>query len=150
VVHGHRVLRGHRLAGDRLVRGPGHALRRPRQYNQWVKHKIKFDSPWCVRRRPEFDKLLFTQGNVLGGRKSIASTNFGTAGNPMFDPKPGCCLYKQGSFITTFFPKNVQADLPAKRRLLLPARESRWREADPRWRRHGRPAEATAPAPARS
>ena len=26
----------------------------------------------------EFDKIAFTQGNVLGGRKSIASNNFGT------------------------------------------------------------------------
>ena len=59
----------------------------------------------------EFEKLAFTDGNVLGGRKSIASTNFGNAGNPMFDPKPGCMLYKQGSFITTFFPKDVQANL---------------------------------------
>ena len=39
-------------------------------------------------------------GNVLGGRKSIASNAFGTAGNPMFDAKPGCMLFKQGSFIT--------------------------------------------------
>ncbi len=82
------------------------------QYNQWVKNQIKFQSPLVNQAAAEFEKLAFTDGNVLGGRKSIASTNFGTAGNPMFDPKPGCMLYKQGSFITTFFPKNVQADLP--------------------------------------
>ena len=62
----------------------------------------------------EFEKLAFTDGNVLGGRKAIASTNFGTAGNPMFDDHgPGCWMYKQGSFITAFFPKDVQADLDA-------------------------------------
>ena len=82
------------------------------QYNQWVKNQIKFQSPLVNQAAAEFQKLAFTDGNVLGGRKAIASTNFGTAGNPMFDPKPGCMLYKQGSFITTFFPKNVQADLP--------------------------------------
>ena len=86
----------------------------PDQYNQWVQHKIKFDSPLVRQAAAEFDKIMFTQGNVLGGRKSIASTNFGTAGNPMFDPKPGCFLYKQGSFITTFFPKNVQANLDSE------------------------------------
>jgi alpha-glucoside transport system substrate-binding protein len=81
-------------------------------YNKWVKHEIKFDSPLVRQAAAEFQKIAFTNGNVLGGRKSIASNNFGTAGNPMFDAKPGCMLYKQGSFITTFFPKNIQADLP--------------------------------------
>jgi alpha-glucoside transport system substrate-binding protein len=81
------------------------------QYNQWVQHKIKFDSQLVKQAAAEFEKIAFTDGNVLGGRKSIASNAFGTAGNPMFDPKPGCMLYKQGSFITTFFPKSVQADL---------------------------------------
>jgi len=80
-------------------------------YNQWVKHQIKFDSPLVRQAAAEFEKVAYTPGNVLGGRKSIASNDFGTAGNPMFDPKPGCMLFKQGSFITGFFPKNVQADL---------------------------------------
>jgi alpha-glucoside transport system substrate-binding protein len=84
----------------------------PDQYNAWVKHTVKFDSPLVRQAAAEFEKIAFTDGNVLGGRKSIASTNFGTAGNSMFNPKPGCMLMKQGSFITTFFPKNVQADLP--------------------------------------
>jgi alpha-glucoside transport system substrate-binding protein len=84
----------------------------PDQYNQWVKHQIQFDSPLVRQAAAEFQKIAFTDGNVLGGRKSIASNNFGTAGNAMFDAKPGCMLYKQGSFITGFFPKNVQADLP--------------------------------------
>ncbi len=80
-------------------------------YNKWVTHQTPFSSPVVNQAAAEFEKLAFTDGNVLGGRKSIASNNFGTAGNPMFDAKPGCMLYKQGSFITTFFPKNVQADL---------------------------------------
>ncbi len=81
------------------------------EYNQWVNHEIKFDSPLVREAAAEFEKLMFTDGNVLGGRKAIASTNFGTAGNPMFDAEPGCWLYKQGSFITGFFPKNVVANL---------------------------------------
>jgi alpha-glucoside transport system substrate-binding protein len=80
-------------------------------YNDWVSHKTKFDSPLVKKAAAEFEKIAFTKGNVLGGQKSIASNAFGTAGNPMFDKKPGCFLFKQGSFITTFFPKAVQADL---------------------------------------
>jgi alpha-glucoside transport system substrate-binding protein len=87
----------------------------PDQYNQWVKHQIKFDSPLVRQAAAEFEKVAFTSGNVLGGRKSIASNAFGTAGNPMFTPnKPGCMLFKQGSFITGagFFPPAVQSNLP--------------------------------------
>jgi alpha-glucoside transport system substrate-binding protein len=83
-------------------------------YNKWVKHETKFDSPLVRQAADEFQKIAFTDGNVFGGRKSIASNAFGTAGNPMFNAKPGCMLFKQGSFITGagFFPKNVQSNLP--------------------------------------
>jgi alpha-glucoside transport system substrate-binding protein len=82
-------------------------------YNSWVQHETLFDSDLVKEAAAEFEKLMFTEGNVLGGRKSISSTNFGTAGNPMFDKEPGCWLYKQGSFITGFFPDSVTADLDA-------------------------------------
>ncbi len=85
----------------------------PDEYNKWVKNETKFNSPVVKQAAAEFEKLMFTDGNVLGGRKAIASTNFGTAGNPMFDAKPGCWMYKQGSFITGFFPKKVTADIDA-------------------------------------
>jgi ABC-type glycerol-3-phosphate transport system substrate-binding protein len=81
-------------------------------YNQWISHQVKFDSPIVRQAADEFQKIAFTPGNVLGGRKSIASNNFGTAGNAMFDAKgPGCYMYQQGSFITGFFPKPIQAAL---------------------------------------
>jgi alpha-glucoside transport system substrate-binding protein len=69
-------------------------------YNDWVAHKTKFDSPLIKQSAAEFEKLMFTEGNVLGGRKAIASTSFGTAGNPMFENPPKCWMYKQGTFIT--------------------------------------------------
>jgi alpha-glucoside transport system substrate-binding protein len=83
----------------------------PDTYNKWVSHEVKFDSDVVRQAAAEFEKIAFTPGNVLGGRKSIASNGFGAAGNPMFDAKPGCWMYKQGSFITAFFPESVQANL---------------------------------------
>jgi alpha-glucoside transport system substrate-binding protein len=80
-------------------------------YNKWISHDVKFDSPVVRQAATEFQTVAFTDGNVLGGRKAIASNNFGTAGNAMFDAKPGCLMYMQGSFITGFFPKAVQSDL---------------------------------------
>lgn len=83
-------------------------------YKSWVSHDLPFDSDVVRESAAEFEKLMFTDGNVLGGRDAIASTNFGTAGNPMFDAGgPSCWLYKQGSFITGFFPDEVKADLDA-------------------------------------
>jgi alpha-glucoside transport system substrate-binding protein len=83
-------------------------------YNGWVTHEIPFDSDEVRQAADEFETLLFTEGNVLGGRDAIASTNFGTAGNPMFDDGgPSCWMYNQGSFITGFFPKEILADLDA-------------------------------------
>ncbi len=83
-------------------------------YNSWVTHETPFDSDLVRQAAAEFEKLMFTEGNVLGGREAIASNNFGTAGSAMFDKAgPKCWLYKQGSFITGFFPKDVTADLDA-------------------------------------
>jgi alpha-glucoside transport system substrate-binding protein len=82
-------------------------------YNQWVKGDVKFDSSQVKQAADEFSKLLFTDGNTLGGQAAIASTNFGTAGTPMFQDPPKCWMYNQGSFITGFFPKSVTKDLDA-------------------------------------
>ena len=81
-------------------------------YNSWVTHETPFDSDLVREAAAEFEELMFTDGNVLGGREAISSTNFGTAGNPMFDEGgPSCWMYKQGSFITGFFPEDIVADL---------------------------------------
>lgn len=80
-------------------------------YQQWVDHTVKFDSDVVRQAATTFSTLAFTDGYVLGGRSSIASNNFGTAGNAMFEDDPGCYMYMQGSFITDFFPEDVQASL---------------------------------------
>jgi alpha-glucoside transport system substrate-binding protein len=82
-------------------------------YNDWVSHKVKFDSPSVKQAGDEMEKLLFTSGNVPGGQKGIANSNWQTVANSMFDAKPGCWMLKQGNFITGFFPKDVQSNLDA-------------------------------------
>jgi alpha-glucoside transport system substrate-binding protein len=76
-------------------------------YNQWVSHEVPFDSELVREAAAEFEELMFTEGNVLGGREAIASTNFGNAANPMFKEEPDCWLYKQGSFMTGFFQESA-------------------------------------------
>ena len=53
------------------------------------------------------DRAEVPEGNTLGGREAIASTNFGNAANPMFKPEPDCWMYKQGSFMTGFFQESA-------------------------------------------
>jgi alpha-glucoside transport system substrate-binding protein len=83
------------------------------KYNDWVTHKIKFDDPVVKQAGEEIQKLLFTSGNVTGGQKAIANSNWQTVANSMFDAKPGCWMLKQGNFVTSFFPKPVQANIDA-------------------------------------
>ena len=111
-------------------------------YNSWVTHETPFDSDLVREAAAEFEELMFTDGNVLGGREAMASTNFGTAGNPMFDAKPGCWMYNQGSFITGFFPEDDPGrPRRQRRRHGLPAGRGRWREPRHRWWRPGHAAQ---------
>jgi alpha-glucoside transport system substrate-binding protein len=80
-------------------------------YNGWVEGDVKFDSPEVKEAATWFEDTVLAEGNVLGGRRGVASTDFGAAGNPMFDEEPGCWMMKQGTFITGFFPDDVQSNL---------------------------------------
>lgn len=86
----------------------------PEGYNAWVKGDVKFDSPEFRNAAAYFEKLFLTNDDyVNGGRESIPALSFGDASKGLFtDPaKPDCMMYSQGSFITGFFPEEIQADL---------------------------------------
>jgi alpha-glucoside transport system substrate-binding protein len=68
-------------------------------YNQWVNHQIPFNDPKVLAVTDQIQKLLLDDGKTNGGRQSIASNNFLTAGNPLFDNPPGCFLFRQGNFV---------------------------------------------------
>jgi alpha-glucoside transport system substrate-binding protein len=82
-------------------------------YNQWVNHEIPFNDPQVLDVLNQMDALLLADGRTNGGRQSIASNNFNTAANPMFDEPPGCFMYRQGNFVATpgNFPDEVIADI---------------------------------------
>jgi ABC-type glycerol-3-phosphate transport system substrate-binding protein len=83
------------------------------KYNQWVSHELPFTSPEIREAANTFGRIALTEGNVVGGRQSIASNNFGTAANPMFRPTPGCFMYRQGNFVAAAggFPEAVLAKI---------------------------------------
>jgi alpha-glucoside transport system substrate-binding protein len=88
----------------------------PDNYDKWVKGELKFDSPEIKPAFDYFEKIAFTDGNVLGGTKAIVATNFQTGGNALFKQPPGCYLFKQATFISGKggFPDAVIAELDTK------------------------------------
>ena len=83
-------------------------------YDAWVAGKTPFTDPSV---KAAFQKVLDIWMNdkyVYGGPNYIVQTNFGEAPKAAFDDPPKCLLTNQGSFITTFFPKDIQADLDNK------------------------------------
>ena len=120
-------------------------------YNDWVSHEIPFDDDIVKEAGGQMEKLLFADGNVAGGQKGIANSNWQTVANPMFEAKPGCWLLKQGNFIVNFMPKDVQADLDANVGVFgFPPAEAGGEQPDPGWWRHGHAARPTTTAPRRS
>jgi alpha-glucoside transport system substrate-binding protein len=85
----------------------------PDVYDQWVSHEVKFSDPPVKAAFDTYAKIALTQGNVLGGAKSIVSSSFQTAANPMFTNPPGCFLHKQGNFVTQkgFLSEAVRAKI---------------------------------------
>jgi alpha-glucoside transport system substrate-binding protein len=78
-------------------------------YDKWVAGELKFSDPVVKNAANEMARIWFDDALVFGGRKSIASTGFGVAPNPMFDKDgPKCWLHKQGNFITSFFPADAK------------------------------------------
>src|SRR5579875_3622028 len=80
-------------------------------YNNWISHKVLFNSPVVKEAANKVASMLFQPGEVNGGQKAIASSNFQTVGNNLFvsgKAKGQCFMMKQGSFITGFFPTSIQ------------------------------------------
>jgi alpha-glucoside transport system substrate-binding protein len=79
-------------------------------YQKWATHEIPFNDPTVVRAGEMFGDIMFgnNDGNVLGGAAGTVSLAFGDAPTPMFNDPPDCWLHHQATFITAFFPENVQ------------------------------------------
>jgi alpha-glucoside transport system substrate-binding protein len=83
----------------------------PSVYDDWTSHRIPFNDERIVKSLDEAAKFNKDPKMVLGGTKGVLNTAFGDAMTPAFQNPPKCMLHRQGNFATTFYPKNVQADL---------------------------------------
>jgi alpha-glucoside transport system substrate-binding protein len=83
------------------------------QYTAWWKGKLPWSSPTVQKAAKKFADVALTSGNVNGGGKAIAATNFGTTANLFVKDKSKCFMMRQGSFITDFFPDAIKAEYKA-------------------------------------
>jgi len=79
----------------------------PETYDKWTKGELKFDSPEVRNAIQILSDLWFADGFVYGGRKAIASTNFGESVKPLFYDTDGCMMHRMGNFITAYFPEGL-------------------------------------------
>ena len=80
--------------------------------DQWVTDKLKFDSDIVRQAAAEFEELMFTDGNVLGGRSAISSTNFAPRDTPCSTGRAGAAgCSSRGSFIPNFIVEGAGVTL---------------------------------------
>ncbi len=80
----------------------------PENYDRWVAGELPFDSPEVKRAVQIMGDIWLNEEYVLGGTTGILTTPFGDAPTPLFDQPPTCWLHRQASFITLFFPEDVE------------------------------------------
>ncbi len=87
-------------------------------YNQWWQGKVKWTDARIVKAGNLLKDTLLADGNTQGGGQGVASRFFGLATTQgLFKSAKAdgaCAMLKQGSFITGFFPDDIQAELKAK------------------------------------
>jgi alpha-glucoside transport system substrate-binding protein len=79
-------------------------------YAQWYKHEIPFNDPMVKEAFDIFAEIFFGEGFVLGGTDGVAAINFRDTPLPAFNTPPSCLMFKQGSFISNYFPTDAPAD----------------------------------------
>lgn len=83
----------------------------PVVYDDWVAHRMPFNSEEVVEVFDLVGELLKGEGNVLGGTDAIINTPFSEAPLPLFDDPPQAMLVRQGNFVTGFFPEDVMENM---------------------------------------
>jgi len=80
-------------------------------YDAWVSHELPFSSDEVKEAWNILGDLWMDPDMVYGGAQTIALTNFREPAPLLFGEEPKCWMHMQGSFVTDFFPTDVQADL---------------------------------------
>lgn len=93
------------------------ALHGPEVYAQWITGEVDFAGPEVSAAAAIISERLLAEGQVNGGGISMATDPFQNTA-PLFETggqaAGQCFMLRQGSFITSFFPEDVQAEIAAE------------------------------------
>lgn len=93
------------------------ALNGPEVYAQWIAGDVDFASPEITAAADAVAARLLAEGQVNGGGVSMATDPFGNTA-PLFETggkaAGQCFMLRQGSFITSFMPEDIQAEIMAE------------------------------------
>lgn len=79
----------------------------PGVYDRWIAGTLPWTSAPVQQAWQTFGQIANRSGLVHGGTRAELLTNYGQAGQPMFDSPPGCYLDHEGSFITAFYAQDT-------------------------------------------
>lgn len=74
-------------------------------YVDWYEGRHKWTSPEIKQAYETFGEMV-ANDSVYGGTNYVLSTNFGNAGDGLFNDPPGCIFMEQATFIPSFFTQN--------------------------------------------
>ncbi|MFM8423724.1 MAG: ABC transporter substrate-binding protein, partial [Chloroflexota bacterium] len=90
-------------------------LHGPEVYAQWIAGDVDFASPEITAAADLVAARLLAEGQVNGGGVAMATTSFGDNAALFANGKAEgqCFMLRQGSFIVSFMPEDVQAEVKA-------------------------------------
>jgi alpha-glucoside transport system substrate-binding protein len=80
-------------------------------HDAWVAHELPFGSDEVKSAFETLGGIWMDEELTYGGPQTVALTNFRDPAGWLFGDEPLCWMHMQGSFVTSFFPEDVQADL---------------------------------------
>lgn len=86
---------------DILLRSGG-----PEVYEQWISHRLPFNSPPIRSAFEKFEQILRSPNYVSGGAENTNNINYAESPLGLFTDPPNCYLHKQANFILTAYPKD--------------------------------------------
>ena len=87
---------------DILLRTAG-----PEYYDRWVEHEVPFNDEPVQAAFRYFGEIVHSDDYVWGGKVGALSIPWGDAPQGLFNSPPDCFMYRQGNFVTNFFPDDV-------------------------------------------
>ena len=83
----------------------------PETYDGWIGHEIPWTDPAVEWAWTLFGQIALNDEYVLGGTEAVTRTNFAASVTPLFQDPPGCYLHRQGQWVASLFPQNLEIGL---------------------------------------